>query len=135
MNTAIVCPLFAGKAPVTPLDGLDNGIDLNKSLIKHQQSTFIVQCNSDAMINAFIPPGARLLVDRSLVPQNGDIILAVVDGKSIIRFLKQNAYKRWLVPANSKYPEMEVTAGIDFKIAGVVTSIITGIEQVRKYMR
>jgi len=41
-------------------------IDLNTELIEHPQSTFIIQSTGYSMINAFIPPKARLVVDRSI---------------------------------------------------------------------
>ena len=73
------------------------------------------------MINACIPPDALLLVDKSITPQNDSIVLADVNGTLMIRYLKKNDYKRKLVPANPKYPETEITAGMPFTILGVVT--------------
>ena len=55
------------------------------------------------MINAFIPPNSKLLVDRSITPKNGDIVLASVNGEFMVKFLKKNEFKCWLCPANSKY--------------------------------
>jgi DNA polymerase V len=106
-------------------------IDLNKELIPHPQSTFIIESSGYSMINAFIPPKARLLVDRSLAPKNGDIVLAVINGEFTVKFLKKNNYKCWLVPANSKFKEIEITWETDMHICGVVTNIITNTNDVR----
>src|ERR1700704_6436324 len=87
--------------PSPAMDCIEERIDLNKIFMPHPLSTFIVECRGDSMINAFIPPKAKLIVDRSLTPKNGDIVLAVINGEFTVKYLKKNDYKCWLVPANS----------------------------------
>src|SRR6218665_2573524 len=95
--------------PSPAMDYMEERISLDKELIKHPLSTFIIECSGDSMINAFIPPKARLVVDRSLTPKNGDIVLAIMNGEFTVKYLKKNDFKCWLVPANRKYPEIQVT--------------------------
>ncbi len=121
--------------PSPAMDYIQERIDLNKEFIKHPLSTFIIQCEGLSMINAFIPPKAKLIIDRSLTPQNGDIVLAVLNGEFTVKFLKKNDYKCWLCPANSKYPETEITEEMDMQIWGVVTNIITNTNDVKSCMR
>jgi DNA polymerase V len=128
------CKVPAGY-PSPALDYLEKRIDLNEEFIKHPLSTFIVECEGLSMMNAYIPPKARLIVDRSLTPQNGDIVLAVLNGEFTVKFLKKNTHKCWLVPANSKFKEIEITPGMDIQIWGVVTHIITNTTDVRSCMR
>src|SRR3982074_3118869 len=103
----LLLPYFPVKVkagfPSPALDYLEERIDLNQVFIQHPLSTFIVECTGDSMINAFIPPKAKLIVDRSLTPKNGDIVLAVVNGEFTVKFLKKSDYKCVLVPANRKY--------------------------------
>jgi DNA polymerase V len=128
------CKVPAGY-PSPALDYIEKRIDLNEEFIKHPLSTFIVECEGLSMMNAYIPPKARLIVDRSLTPQNGDIVLAVLNGEFTVKFLKKNTHKCWLVPANSKFKEIEITPGMDIQIWGVVTHIITNKTDVRSCMR
>src|SRR5688500_1567330 len=85
--------LFSNKVqagfPSPAMDYLEERIDLNKEFIKHPLATFIVECTGDSMINAFIPPKARLIVDRSISPKSGDIVLAVINGEFTVKFLKK----------------------------------------------
>ena len=105
-------------------DYLEERIDLNREIIKHPLSTFIIDCEGDSMINAFIPPKCRLLVDRSVKPKNGDIVLAILNGDFTVKYFKKNDHKCWLVPANKKYRDIEITQKMDMQVWGVVIQIL-----------
>jgi DNA polymerase V len=105
-------------------DYLEERISLDKEIIKHPLSTFLIQSEGDSMINAFIPPKARLLVDRSITPKNGDVVLAVLNGEFTIKYLRKNNFKCWLVPANSKYREIEITEEMNMQVWGVIIQIL-----------
>ena len=130
--------LFSSKVqagfPSPAMDYMEERIDLNKEFIKHPLATFIVECTGDSMINAFIPPKAKLIVDRSLSPKSGDIVLAVINGEFTVKFLKKNDYNCFLVPANSKYKEIKVLPEMNMEVWGVVTSIITDTRDVKRCM-
>ena len=104
-------------------------------LIRHPGSTFLVESSGDSMMGAFIPPRATLIVDRSLVPVNGNIVVALLNGEFTVKFFKKNDHRCWLVPANSKYPEIRITADMDMQVWGVVTYIITDTQDLRCCMR
>jgi DNA polymerase V len=106
-------------------------IDLNKLLVPHPQATFIVRSEGDSMINAFIPPVALLVIDQSVTPKNGDIVLALLNGELTVKYLRKNDHRCWLCPANSKYRETEITPGMNMVIWGVVTGIITDPKELR----
>lgn len=126
-------PVQAGF-PSPALDYAEERIDLTKALIKNPLSTFIIECSGDSMINAFIPHKALLIVDRSLTPENGDIVLAVVNGEFTVKYLKKNSVRCWLVPANRKYQEIPITVEMNMQVWGVVTYIITDTKEVRQCM-
>jgi len=128
------CKVPAGF-PSPALDYIEKRIDLNEELIKHPLSTFMCETEGLSMVNAFIPPKAKLIIDRSLTPKNGDIVLATLNGEFTVKFLKKNQYKCWLCPANSKFPDIEITEEMDMQVWGVVTYIITDVNVVRSCMR
>lgn len=119
---------FEGKVPAgfpsPAMDYMEKRIDLNEVLIKHPLSTFICESEGLSMINAFIPPKARLIVDRSITPKNGDIVLASIEGEFTVKYLKKNEFKCWLCPANSKFKEIEITEEMNMQVFGVVTTIL-----------
>jgi DNA polymerase V len=117
--------------PSPAADYREDLIDLTKELIKHPLSTFIIESEGTSMIDAFIPPKAKLLIDRSITAKNGDIILAVVNGEFTVKYLKKSDYKCWLVPANKKYKEIEITPDMDFTVWGVIISIIVNPNDIK----
>ncbi len=123
-------PVPAGF-PSPAADYRENVIDLTKELIRHPLSTFLIESEGSSMIDAFIPPKAKLLIDRSVNPKNGDIVLAVVNGEFTVKYLRKNDYKCSLVPANKKYKEIEITQEMDFAVWGVVISIIVNPNDVK----
>jgi len=111
--------------PSPAADYMEERINLNSLLIRHPEATFIVRCSGHSMINAFIPPLCYLVVDRSVTAQNGDIVLAYVNGGFTVKYLQVNDHKCKLIPANRKYKDIEITDGMDLIVWGVVIHIIS----------
>jgi DNA polymerase V len=100
----IKIPYFPAKVPAgfpsPAMDYMEERIDLNKTFIEHPLSTFIIQCEGTSMINAFIPPKAKLLIDKSLTPKNGDSVLTVLDGEFTVKKPKAKSFLAQSLCAN-----------------------------------
>jgi DNA polymerase V len=110
--------------PSPASDYMEDGIDLNKELIKRPSSTYFFKATGESMIGAHIPPGSILVVDKALKPRNNSIVLAVVNGEYTVKFFVHNKEGIALVPANPKYKTVVIKEGMDFSIWGVVTAVI-----------
>jgi DNA polymerase V len=104
-------------------DYAERGIDLNEQLVKNKPATFFLRVNSDAMVGAGVNVGDVVIVDRSVQPKNGSLIIAVVDGELLIRKLETSNNRTRLVTANKKLSSLDVT-GAQLQVWGVVTYII-----------
>ena len=139
IGTPLFTPYIDYKIPAgfpsPALDYMEERIDLTSELIRHPLSTYIMKAEGYSMINAFIAPNTKLVVDRSLKPENGDIVIACVNGEFTVKFLKKNNHKAWLVPANNKYNDIEITPEMEVIIWGVVIHIITDTNDIKKCMR
>ena len=51
-----------------------------------------------------VQAGDLLVVDRSLAPANGDVIIACVNGDFTVKTFRRDAQGLHLVPANPRYP-------------------------------
>ena len=108
-------------------DYMERGIDLNEQLIRNKPATFFMRVSGISMINAGIFDGDIVIVDRSLKPQNGKIVIAVIDGEMLIRRLELTMNKMRLVPETPKLATIDVSEFSDFKIWGVVSCVIRNV--------
>jgi len=105
-------------------DYMERGIDLNEQLIRNKPATFFMRVTGNSMINASIHDGDVVIVDKSIKPQNGKIVIAIVDGEMLIRRLEKTMNKMRLVPETPKLSAIEVGEFSDVSIWGVVTYVI-----------
>lgn len=108
-------------------DYMERGIDLNEQLIKNKAATFFMRVSGTSMINAGIGDGDIVIVDRSIKPVNGKIVIAVVDGEMLIRRYEQSFNKLRLIPETHNLSAIEVSEFMDFKVWGVVVYIIRNV--------
>ena len=108
-------------------DYMERGIDLNEQLIRNKPATFFMKMNGSSMINAGIFDGDILIVDRSIKPVNGKIVIAVIDGEMLIRRYERTINRLRLIPETPKLSPIEVSEFSDFKIWGVVVHLIRSI--------
>lgn len=105
-------------------DYMERGIDLNEQLIRNKPATFFMKLSGNSMINAGIFNGDIVIVDRSIKPVNGKIVIAIVDGEMLIRRYEKTMNKLRLIPETPKLSPIEVGEFSDCKIWGVVISVI-----------
>ena len=108
-------------------DYMERGIDLNEQLIRNKPATFFMRVSGSSMINAGIFNGDIVIVDRSIKPANGKIVIAVIDGEMLIRRYERTINKLRLIPETPKLATIDVSEFMDFKIWGVVICVIRSL--------
>ena len=98
-------------------------LDLNEFLVKRPAATYFVRVSGDSMTGAGINDGDILVVDRSLRPADGDIIIACVDGDFTVKRLKISE-RVTLEPANPNFPVLALEKGQELDYFGKVTACI-----------
>lgn len=105
-------------------DFIEKKIDLNELLIKRPAATFMVQVKGASMVGAGIMEGDYLIVDRSIYPRNGDVVVAYVDGEfTVKRYIVENRCVI-LRPDNDLFKDIKVNEHSDFQMFGVVKNVI-----------
>jgi len=124
----VLLPLFSTPVkagfPSPADDHIEQKLDLNNYLIKHPAATFFVRVEGSSMKNAGISPGDILIVDRALPPEDGKIIIAILDGEFTVKRIRVRNKKLFLIPENPRYSPVEVTEEMDFQVWGIVTYTI-----------
>lgn len=82
-------PLDAVKVsagfPSPAADYEDKRLDINEYLIRNPVSTFFFAVEGDSMEGAEIFDGDILVVDKSIRPRHGHIVIAFVDGERLVK--------------------------------------------------
>ena len=95
-------------------------IDLNDYVSKYPAATFFARVTGECMTGSGIYPNDLLVVDKSLSPQQGDIVVGIIDNEFILRsYYKENG-KEYLMPDNNYFKPIERTDASQFEIWGVV---------------
>lgn len=95
-------------------------LDLQAQLIRDPASTFVVRVSGGAMEGAGISDGDRVLVERGRRPQDGDVVIAAVDGQFLIRRLHLSASSVMLAAEDPTCPPLHASALSELSIWGVV---------------
>ncbi len=118
--------LYGNRIPAgfpSPADDfIDNKLDLNSYLIKHPSSTFFMRMSGSSMAGDGISTGDVLVVDRSLDPQDGWIIVAAIQGELVVKKYQNHGRKAILTSDNGE--TVSVSEDSEFEVWGVVTSVI-----------
>ncbi len=111
-NKLIGYPFFESVRaglPFTPETHPTSQIDLDDYLIDHPASTYFVKVKGDSMEDAGIREWDIVILDRSLTPKNGDIVIASLDGEVTLKYFERKWDKIRLIPANPKYEPIIVS--------------------------
>ena len=89
--------------PTTVEEELADTVNLDDLLIKNKPLTYMLEVDGDSMIDAHIDRGDMVLVEKTNVARDGQIVIAEVDGEFTMKYLREKGNKRWLEPANKNY--------------------------------
>lgn len=121
-------PLFNGKVsagfPSPADDYIEKTLDLNDLLIQKPAATFFVRAEGESMLGAGIHPNDILVVDRSLEPIVGKIVICALNGELTVKRLKSIGKEITLGAENPAYADIIVQEYIELVIWGVVTNVI-----------
>ena len=104
-------------------DYIENPINLNELLVKRPSATFLMRFRGHEMIFSGIKNNCILVIDRSIQPGNGDIIVATINDSFLCRKLIIGN-KKYLITDCQNNARIDIDTIIDFELLGVVTSSI-----------
>lgn len=118
-----LAPNIKAGFPSPADDYLRDSLDFNRDLIKNPEATFYGRVSGDSMRDAGINEGDIAVIDRSLQPTDGDVIVAYVNEEFTIKYLdlthKAEGYIE-LRPANPDYSPIRIDSTDNFRVWGVV---------------
>jgi DNA polymerase V len=127
-RTKLTVPLAGSTAacgfPSPAEDYLDRALDFNELLVINPAATFAVRLASGSMTGAGLFAGDIAIVDRSVTPYNGCIVVALLDGEFTVKRYHRRTGDIILKAENPNFPDITVDEERAFEIWGVVTKSI-----------
>lgn len=120
-------PLFGSYVPAgfpsPTMDYKEDSLDLNDLCVQHPTATYYVRASGESMIGAGIHDKDILVVDRSIRANDGDIVVAALNGDFTVKVLRTQPALT-LDPRNDDYDSIDISNEDDFDIFGVVTFVV-----------
>ena len=117
-------PLFLSRPsagfPAPGDDSVDEYLNINDLLVKNPSATFFVRVEGDSMEGAKIFSGDVLVVDRSMIPKTGSVVVAAIYGEMVVKRLLINTKGSFLISEKEGYGPIELTDKDECFIWGVV---------------
>ena len=125
IQSTLSVPLLGRVVPAgfpSPADDyLEGEIDLASYLIERPAATFMMRVSGQSMTGAGILDGDYLIVDRSVAPKTGQIVVAVCNGEMTVKRLVITGQGRAVLRAeNPDFPCWEICEETPAEIWGVV---------------
>jgi len=112
----------AGRLTATnPLEVLDNGEQLDFAPLFEDSENFAVTATGDALAGVHVADGDTVVLTRSKVARNGDIVLALVDGSSSVLRIYHKAANQISLEASGKTKPI---TSKDIQILGKAVAVI-----------
>jgi len=117
----------AAGIPVPVDSDIDNTIDLNEFLIKHPATTFFAHVSGYNLKDAGIYDGDILIVDTSLTPRDGKIVVVELRNSLSVKIYRDGNGIPYLQTDNEYFLPMKIDEDFEFNIIGIVSKVIHSI--------
>lgn len=107
--------------PSPARDHYERRLSLDEHIVQKPAATFFVRVQGDSMREAGIFSGDILVVDRSVKPESGHLVVAVIEDDYAVKKLeKKNGY--WFLCSGSE--DIAITDELTYEIWGVISHAI-----------
>lgn len=120
---------IAAGFPSPAEDYMDKALSLDSILIGDKNATILGRVRGNSMIDANLEDGDVLVIDRSVTPKHGDVVICRLNSEFTCKRLEiiGSREKIYLVPENRTFEKIEIEEADDFVVDGVVTFVIKKI--------
>lgn len=110
--------------PSPAADHIEQHISMDEVLNIRAPHVYLITITGESMQGAGIYEGDIGIVDRSIEPAHGHIVVAVLNNEPICKRLCKRGKEIVLLSDNPKYPARYILEGDELSIWGVITSTV-----------
>lgn len=121
ISIPVLSTIPAGGATASEETVIDR-IEIGQDVLKKPEGSFALRVTGDSMEGAGIYEGDLVFAHSKIEPQNGDIVVALVDGGNTLKRLIKRSGKAYLQAENPKYEDIHPAESLE--VQGVVTGLL-----------
>ena len=124
VNTGMVLPLLGRIAAGQPIEAIERPETISLADFVRSKEVFVLEVRGESMQDEHILDGDYVLVEKSKIAHNGDIVVALVEGSdaTLKRFYREGDKIR-LQPSNARMKPIVVPAR-DVEVQGRVIGVL-----------
>lgn len=108
--------------PILAIENIEGEVSISRDLRKGLEDCFLLRIQGDSMVGDHILEGDLAIVKPQDTAENGEIIVALVNGEATIKRFYREKDRIRLQPANPLYESIYVES--NFKVQGKVIGLI-----------
>lgn len=116
-----VVGMVPAGTPLLSEENIEGYFSLNANLAP--PNSFLLKIHGDSMIGDYIKDDDYVLVQSQPDAQNGDIVVAALDGEVTVKRFQRKRGGIYLVPSNPELTEIRVPEGAELRIIGKVIAV------------
>src|ERR1700758_4890028 len=124
VNTGMVLPMVGRIAAGQPIEAIQHQETISLADFVRSKEVFVLEVRGDSMLDEHIMSNDYVLVEKTRIAHNGDIVVALVEGSdaTLKRFYREGDKIR-LQPSNARMKPIIVPAA-DVEIQGRVIGVL-----------
>ena len=123
LNDMYPVPLLGSVVAGVPIEAQEDLEGYIYISFRPKEEYFALRVHGDSMINAGIQDGSILVVHKQETAENGEVVVAMLNGEQTVKRLKILGETTFLWPENPAYDPIPVTAKDSFIILGRVVEV------------
>ena len=124
LNTAGTLPLLGRIAAGQPIEAMENPATISLNDVTRSKEVFVLQVTGDSMQDEHIVDGDYVMVERMKTANNGEIVVALIDGTdATLKRMYREGDRIRLQPSNAAMKPIMVAAAavqIQGRVIGVL---------------
>ncbi len=119
--------IAAGK-PLEPHTDPNATFQVSASMISGKKTAYVLQVKGESMIEEGILDGDFVVIEKTDVANNGDIVVALVDDEATVKKIRYDKDVVILKPESKNKDHQPIILADDFQIQGVVVSVLANFD-------
>lgn len=115
---------IAAGIPIEAIENPSETIQVPKSMMVKDGQYFALSVVGESMIEAGILDGDLIVCRHQNSADNGQVVIALVDGEATLKTIKKSKSSIELIPSNSKMKSFFIGPDQDFRIAGILVGLM-----------